>query len=53
MVRKHDYNFRYFTNMLKISSRGFDRVQNCDNKDTINPLQLFVEKRQLFNQNNP
>ena len=22
-------------------------------KDAINPLQLFVEKRQFFNQNNP
>ena len=24
-----------------------------DVKDTINPLQQFVEKRQFFNQNNP
>ena len=27
MVRKHYYNFRYLTNMLKIRSRGFDRAQ--------------------------
>ena len=27
MVRKHYYNFRYITNMLKIRSCGFDRAQ--------------------------
>ena len=27
MVRKHYYNFRYLTNMLKIRSRGLDRAQ--------------------------
>ena len=27
MVRKHYYNFRYLTNMLKIRSLGFDRAQ--------------------------
>ena len=30
MVRKHYYNFRYLTNMLKIRSRGFDRAQYCN-----------------------
>ena len=27
MVRKHYYNFRYLTNMLKIKSSGKDRAQ--------------------------
>ena len=27
--RKHYYNFRYLTNMLKLRSRGFDRAQYC------------------------
>ena len=27
MVKKHYYNFRYLTNMLKIRSRGKDRAQ--------------------------
>ena len=30
MVRKHYYNVRYLTNMLKIRSRGFDRAQYCN-----------------------
>ena len=30
MVRKHCYNFRYLTNMLKIRSRGFERAQYCN-----------------------
>ena len=30
MVRKHYYNFRYLVNMLKISSREFDRAQCCN-----------------------
>ena len=36
MVRKHYYNFRSLTNMLKISLRGFDHVQNCN----VNPLNV-------------
>ena len=27
MVRKHYYDFRYLTSMLKIRSREFDRAQ--------------------------
>ena len=30
MVRKHSYNFRYLTNLLKIRSHGFDRAQYCN-----------------------
>ena len=30
MVRKHDYNFRCLTKMLKVRSRGFDRAQYCN-----------------------
>ena len=30
MVRKHYYNFRFLTNMLKIRSRGFDLAQYCN-----------------------
>ena len=30
MVRKHYYNFRFLTNMLKIRSRGLDLAQYCN-----------------------
>ena len=30
MVKKHYYNVRYLTNMLKLRSRGFDHAQYCN-----------------------
>ena len=30
-----------------------NKISSLSVKDAINPLQLFVEKRQIFNQNNP
>ena len=41
--------------LFKSSYYGESKYPNFKNlkfKDTINPLELFVEKRQFFNQNN-
>ena len=35
MVRKHYYNSRYLTNMLKITSRGKDRAQYFNVKSNL------------------